>query len=208
MSHTRLSPDEFSELLKPHLPAMYQLAFRFTGRQFDAEDLLQELLTRLYSRSERLAAVEILRPWLARALYNLHVDQCRAKARTPFGHLQTPESGEEGGIAAQQDPRASPASEAETTILRQHLSAAVAELPEEQQAIVIFHDVEGYELHEAAAILGIPLGTAKSRLHRARDRLRGYLEKRNLIPSNVVLRDEAPIPKSMGQRLAETGDEF
>ena len=208
MSHTRLSPDEFSELLRPHLPAMYRLAFRFTGRQFDAEDLLQELLTRLYIHSERLAAVEILRPWLARALYNLHIDQCRARSRTPFGHLQAAETGEEGGIAAQQDPRASPASEAETTILRQHLSAAVAELPEEQQAIVIFHDVEGYELHEAAAILGIPLGTAKSRLHRARDRLRGYLEQRNLIPSNVVLRDEVPIPESTGQRLAETGDEF
>jgi RNA polymerase sigma factor (sigma-70 family) len=208
MHHSRLPPDEFSELLRPHLPALYRLAFRFTGRQFDAEDLLQELLTRLYSRSERLTTVEILRPWLARALYNLHVDQCRSRARTPFGHLQARGNDAEESIAARQDPGGGSESAAEALLMRQHLAAAVAELPEEQQLVVILHDVEGYELHEAAAILGVPLGTAKSRLHRARDRLRGYLQNRNLTPSNIVLRGEAPVPESANIHFGEAGDEI
>lgn len=207
MSHSRLPPDEFSELLRPHLPALYRLAFRFTGRSFDAEDLLQELLTRLYSRCERLTAVEILRPWLARALYNLHVDQRRSRARTPFGHLQEPENDAEENAPAQPDPGAGPELSLETALLRKKLAAAVAELPEEQRLIVIFHDVEGYTLHEAAGILGVPLGTAKSRLHRAHDRLRVYLRERNLIPSNVVLRDEASVLEPANLRSPVAGDE-
>ena len=186
MSDPRLSSGEFSELVRPHLAALYRLAFRFTGQRFDAEDLLQELLTRLYGRGERLDAVEALRPWLARALYNLHVDQRRSRARTPLGHLREPADATAGDAAEPRDPGAGPEASLESTLLGQTLGAAVATLADDQRLIVLLHDVEGYKLHEAAAILGVPLGTAKSRLHRARDRLRDYLRERNLIPSNVV----------------------
>jgi RNA polymerase sigma factor (sigma-70 family) len=186
--------------------ALYRLAYRFTGRQFDAEDLLQEFLTRLYSRSERLTKVDILRPWLARALYNLHVDQCRSRARSPFGRLQGSGDEAEERIAAQPNPGGSSEGAAEGLILGQHLAAAVAELPEEQQLIVILHDVEGYEMHEAAAILDVPVGTVKSRLHRAHDRLRGYLQNRNLIPSNIVLRSEPTSLESASQESEESDD--
>lgn len=207
MPQSRLTPEEFSELLRPHLQALYRLAYRFTGRQFDAEDLLQELLTRLYSRSERLTKVDILRPWLARALYNLHVDQCRSRARSPFGHLQGSGNESEESIATQPHPGGSSESAAEASILGQHLAAAIAELPVEQQLIVILHDVEGYEIHEAAAILNAPVGTAKSRLHRARERLRGYLKSRNLIPSNIVLRSEPTSLESASQHSEDPDDD-
>jgi RNA polymerase sigma-70 factor (ECF subfamily) len=194
MSDRRLAPNVFAELLRPHLPALYRLAFRFTGRQFEAEDLVQELLTRLYARAERLTTVDSLRPWLARALYNLHIDQRRHLARTPLGHLQPPSQDAPDGdaLAAQPDRSATPAFSLEMEHLQQGLAQAVAELSEEQQAVVILHDVEGYELHETASILGIALGTVKSRLHRAHGRLRERLRQRNLVPSNVVLRDESP----------------
>jgi RNA polymerase sigma-70 factor (ECF subfamily) len=194
MSDGRLAPNVFAELLRPHLPALYRLAFRFTGRQFEAEDLVQELLTRLYARSVRLTAVESLRPWLARALYNLHVDQRRHLSRTPHGHLQHPahDADDAEPFPAQQDPSAHPDFSTEMDLLKQGLAEAVAELPEEQRAVIILHDVEGYELHETAAILGIALGTVKSRLHRAHGRLRERLQQRNLIPSNVVSREESP----------------
>lgn len=208
MPHSRLPPDEFSALLKPHLPALYRLAFRFTGRQFDAEDLLQEFLIRMYSRSDRLISVDILRPWLARALYNLHVDQCRSRARTPFGHMQRPGNEAAEDIATHQDPGDGSESVTETMLLGQHLATGVAELPEEQQAIVILHDVEGYKLHEAAEILSIPLGTAKTRLYRARNRLREYLQNRNLIPSNIVLRDESRVTDWVGPTYGDSGDEI
>jgi RNA polymerase sigma-70 factor (ECF subfamily) len=177
------------------LPALYRLALRFTGRQFEAEDLLQELLTRLYARGERLTEVDSLRPWLARALHNLHVDQRRHLARTPLGHLQQPAhdaADAEAEAFPVQDRSAHPDFSLEMERLQQGLAEAVAELPDEQSAVVILHDVEGYELHETAAILGVALGTVKSRLHRAHGRLRERLRQRNLIPSNVVSRDESP----------------
>ena len=194
MIDRRTAADAFAELLRPHLPALYRLAYRFTGRDADAEDLLQELLTRLYARSVQLLEIEVLRPWLARALYNLHVDRSRSLRRTPFGYLHRPKSGADGEAACQSrpDPAAEPDRALEMERLRGHLAEAVERLPEEQRLIVLLHDVEGYELHEAATILGIPLGTAKSRLHRGRGRLRDRLRERNLTPANVVSEIECP----------------
>lgn len=188
----RMAADAFAELLRPHLPALYRLAYRFTGQQADAEDLLQELLTRLYARGEQLMDIDVLRPWLARALYNLHVDRSRSVRRTPFGHLHLPEGDAPGKQIGETrpDPAAHPDLSLEMERLRRHLAEALERLPEDQRLIVLLHDVEGYELHEAAAILGIPLGTAKSRLHRAHGRLRECLRQRNLMPANVVSEGE------------------
>jgi RNA polymerase sigma-70 factor (ECF subfamily) len=210
MSDGRLAPNVFSDLLRPHLPALYRLAFRFTGRQFEAEDLVQELLTRLYARAERLTEVDSLRPWLARALYNLHVDQRRHLARTPQGHLQQPadDAADAEAFPAQQDPSANPAFSIEMERLQQGLGEAVAELSDEHRAVVILHDVEGYELHETAAILGVALGTVKSRLHRAHGRLRERLRQRNLVPSNVVLRDESPGEEAAISNFGVSGHEL
>ena len=85
MFDRRLPPETFRRLIEPHTQALYRLAFRFTGRRADAEDLLQELLTRMYAKSARLANIDLLRPWLARALYNLFVDERRRNARSALG---------------------------------------------------------------------------------------------------------------------------
>ena len=182
------SPQEaFSELVRPHLAGLYRLACRFTGRPHEAEDLLQELLTRLYARAERLERIESLRPWLARALYNLYVDERRHRARSTHGHINPSNPGE-----AEPTDFAAPDLNFSTEMerLRQHLAELVEKLPQEQREVVILHDVEGYELHESAEILGVAVGTVKSRLHRGRERLRQWLRQRNLSPATVVLSSE------------------
>ncbi|HEV7135726.1 MAG TPA: RNA polymerase sigma factor [Steroidobacteraceae bacterium] len=193
-----MAADAFAELLRPHLPALHRLAYRFTGREADAEDLVQECLTRLYARGERLMDIDILRPWLARALYNLHVDRSRSLRRTPFGHLHQPggQAHEEQIGEIRPDPAADPDLVLETDRLRGHLAQAVEQLPEDQRLVVLLHDVEGYELREAASILGIPVGTAKSRLHRAHGRLRERLRQRNLMPANIVSENDCPAEPS------------
>jgi RNA polymerase sigma factor (sigma-70 family) len=187
----------FAELLRPHLPALYRLAYRFAGGQDEAEDLLQELLARLYARSERLDAVESLRPWLARALYNLFIDERRRWARNPLKHASDPDDG--ACTLLSQERSDNPEFQVEMTLLTQNLQELLAELPEEQRVVVLLKDVEGYGLQETANILGIALGTAKSRLHRAHLHLQKALQQRNLLPSNVVGMDEsrdlsAPMP--------------
>ena len=184
----RKRQEAFTSLVKPHMAALYRLAFRFTGRQSDAEDLLQELLTRLYASPKNLEDVETLRPWLARALYNLFIDERRRFARSPLGHLQSPLEGgsDEDHFPTRANPSAAPEACAEMTLIGSQLEMLVARLPDEQREVVILHDVEGFELQEAAGILGIALGTVKSRLFRAHERLREWLRERNLSPSDVV----------------------
>jgi RNA polymerase sigma factor (sigma-70 family) len=187
--------DAFSELVRPHLPGLHRLAYRFTGRQHEAEDLLQELLTRLYAHPERLNGIESLRPWLARALYNLYVDERRRLARSPLGHLRSTAAGatdEEDALAVLPDKNTDLSFSTEMAQLRQHLGELVQQLPQEQREVIILHDMEGYELQEAAEILGLALGTVKSRLHRGHERLREWLRQRNLSPATVVLSTEGP----------------
>ena len=188
----RVRQEAFTNLVKPHLTALFRLAYRFTGRQSDAEDLLQELLTRLYASPKDLEDVERLRPWLARALYNLFIDERRRFARSPLGHLQlaVEGGGDDDRFPARVNPNLAPEVCAEMTSIGSQLEMLVARLPDEQREVVILHDVEGFELHEAADILGIAIGTVKSRLFRAHERLRDWLNKRNLSPSNVVSGEE------------------
>ena len=93
------------------------------------------------------------------------------------------------------------------TSLEREISAAVAELPAEQQQVVTLCDLEGYTLQETANILGVALGTVKSRLNRAHGRLRDRLRERNFSPGNVVLSDAAPItePAGWATRSADDG---
>ena len=72
----------FETLLYPHLQRLYRRAYRFTGSRDDAEDLVQDLLIKLLPQEKRLAEVQALAPWLARALYHLYVDDIRRRSRS------------------------------------------------------------------------------------------------------------------------------
>lgn len=171
----RAAADTFESLVRPHMDFLHRLAWRFSGNTADAEDLVQDLLVKLYRRRDELLDVEQLRPWLAKALYRGHLDLARARARSPVA-TPAPESSEEG------DPPEAPAAEedgpdrqAERAEWRGRLVVALGQLNPEQRAVVALHDAEGYTLEELESILQAPLGTLKSRLHRARQRLRSLL---------------------------------
>ncbi len=162
--------DQFEELIAPHIEHLYRLAYRFTGSRNDAEDLMQDLLVKLYPRAGELARVEALRPWLARALYHQFIDGVRRARRDPL-------SGSEDEEALASHASSLPGGERllETAQLRDQLIAALTTLNEDQRALITLHDVEGYTLTELEAVLDTPLGTLKSRLHRARARMRRAL---------------------------------
>lgn len=161
----RREPAAFDRLLRPHLDRLYRLAFRFTGSRADAEDLVQELCARLLPQLEVLQRLERPGPWLARALHNLFVDQLRHRERSPVDVVEEPPE-----VA---DPEPGP--EQLAALSTERILAALARLPAEQRAVVAWHDIEGYTLEELAAGQDLPLGTLKSRLHRARASLRRLL---------------------------------
>jgi RNA polymerase sigma-70 factor (ECF subfamily) len=163
-------PPAFEALIKPHLHGLYRLAYRLTGSVADAEDLLQEVLIRLYRRGG-LHEIESLQVWLKRVLYNQFIDEARRYARRRLEPIE--ESGPE--LDNGQAPEDGPETQAARAFDRSALQKALAALPVDQRTVVLMHDSEGYKLVEIQEITGIELGTLKSRLHRGRERLRRLL---------------------------------
>ncbi len=170
---------EFAEQVRPHLSDLLRLAYRFTGNRHDAEDLVQELLVRVYPRRRQLERVDNLRTWLTKILYRLYIDSWRRQRKHPV-EMWDPtdalkwqqrycEFGEEG--------EHNPDRLLEQMRLQHQLLEAMTGLNEDQRSLILMHDVEGYSLPELSEIVDVPLGTLKSRLFRARARLRQYLEK-------------------------------
>jgi len=170
----RTAASKFEDLMRPHVEFLYRLAWRFTGSVADAEDLLQDVLLKLYPRSGEVARIEQLRPWLAKVLYRQYVDFARRRARSPLA--DPAEEGSDEDEAAPASPEDDgPEARAERGEWRERLLAALEQLNPEQRAVLTMHDVEGYSLEELEALLEAPVGTLKSRLHRARRRLRAVL---------------------------------
>ncbi len=158
---------------------MYQLAYRLTGSMADAEDLVQDVLVKIYPRRRELPEVKKLRPWLARVLYTLFVDQKRRAARSPLRLLRFTKKNENGQDALHDIPSddPGPAEILDRRFTYAEIQQALKTLNEDQRHLCILHDMEGYTLNELTEILSTPIGTLKSRLHRARAILRKILNK-------------------------------
>jgi RNA polymerase sigma-70 factor (ECF subfamily) len=172
--YRRARPTElnFEDLVRPQVEYLYRLAWRFTANVPDAEDLVQDVLLKLYPRTEEMLGIQRLRPWLARVLYHQYVDSVRQRARSPVLQLVTEGDGEDDPLDKVPTTREGPEEHAERSGLRDLILDALRQLNPEQRAVVTMHDVEGYSLEELETMLETPLGTLKSRLHRARQRLR------------------------------------
>ena len=166
----------FDALVRPHLDRLYRLAYRFTQSREDAEDLVQSLLIKLLPQAERLALLDLPGPWMARALYNLYIDQTRQRRRQEAA-IGSPLT-EDGVLEAIADEFSdSPEQAVERSQREQRLALALATLSDDHRALIAWHDMEGYTLDELAEQLSVPIGTLKSRLHRGRAKLRALLEE-------------------------------
>lgn len=180
MTEGSRDPPGFEQLVAPYLPRLYRLAYRFTGQVADAEDLLQDVLTKLYERRDELSSIEELGPWLSRVLYNQFIDRRRLYARKRLrlvGAVGAGDGAPDDVLGNLESPEPGPSAAAAQAIDITQLTKALAELSLEQRTVLLMHDAEGYKLIEIQRITGIPVGTLKSRLHRARARVRALLEE-------------------------------
>ena len=168
------SAGQFEKIIEPHLPHLYQLAFRFCNNRPDAEDLVQDVVIKLLPRSKEMAQIEKLRPWLAKIIYHQFIDNYRQRERSPLSLVNDSEDALLEQAAPHYD---NPENQAEADLSQKQLQLALQSLNLDQRAVVLLHDVEGYTLAELEGILGSPQGTLKSRLNRARTQLRECLKK-------------------------------
>jgi len=151
-------------------------ARRLTGQFVDAEDLLQETLLKAYLSFDKFHQGSNLRSWLFRIMVNTWVDQYRSARRHPVEQLSAEITDAQMADHARHSPHGprSVESQALKSIPAEAL-LALQTLPENIQATVYYVDIEGYRNTEVAEMLGIPIGTVASRLHRGRTLLRELL---------------------------------
>lgn len=163
----------FDKLVRPHFDRLHRLAWRLAGQKAEAEDLFQELLIKAYGKLDDLVQIDEPGSWLSRMMYNLFIDERRRFARRRMHTVEEGEMAGDGlaGLPGPDDPEFN--QQRYERLIR--LDAALSQLSEEHRILVLLHDTEGYKLEEIHKLIGVPIGTVKSRLHRARARLREIL---------------------------------
>jgi RNA polymerase sigma-70 factor (ECF subfamily) len=168
----------FNDLMRAHEDRVFAICLRMLRDRQAALDATQETFVTVFRKVDRFAGHSAFSTWLYRVAVNTCYDQARRTRRTAAEPLP-----EEGGPA---DHRT--AADLNSAELRPDLEAALAALPVEFRAAVVLCDAEGLALQTAAEILGVPVGTVKSRVFRARRLLAQALG--NLRPVPHPLRDE------------------
>ncbi|THJ66034.1 RNA polymerase sigma factor SigE [Arthrobacter echini] len=167
----------WEDVVTTYSPKVYRLAYRLTGNRFDAEDLTQDVFVRVF-RSLAKFRPGTLDGWLHRITTNLFLDQARRRTRIRFDGL----SDEAESRLASRHP--GPERSFEFNNLDVDVQAALEELPPDFRAAVVLCDLEGLAYDEVARVLGVKLGTVRSRIHRGRTMLRDKLAHRDPRPGS------------------------
>src|SRR5690349_3427419 len=161
----------WEDVVTQHSGRVYRLAYRLTGNRHDAEDLTQEVFVRVF-RSLSSYTPGTFEGWLHRITTNLFLDGARRKAKIRFDAL-----------ADDADTRlpsraVTPDAAVLEGLFDDDVEAALAALPPDFRAAVVLCDIEGLSYEEIADVLGLKLGTVRSRIHRGRSMLRKALAHR------------------------------
>lgn len=178
---TRLSAEDqrrFEQDALPLLDSLYGAALRMTRNPSDAEDLVQETMLRAYRSFESFEPGTNLKAWLFRILTNAYINTYRKRQREPRKVSQ--DEIEEFDLYQQlreHDPDFSvtPENIVLDNLVDSDIIAAIDDLPEQFRLAVVLSDIEGFSYAEMAEIMGVPMGTVMSRLHRGRKALQKRL---------------------------------
>lgn len=162
-------------LLAQQIPRLRRYARALTGDRGAADDLVQDTLERALTRLHLWRRGSDLRAWLFTIMHNLFVNQARARARHRHEAL---DADPEADATRVRDP---------DPLELRDLASALAQVPEEQRAVLLLVGLEQFTYDEAARVLDIPIGTVMSRLSRGRERLRALLDgEGSVTPLKVV----------------------
>ncbi len=184
--------DAFNRLVLVYQDKVFAQAYRMMGETDAAEDATQEAFISAFHSIQSYRGGSF-RAWLLRIVTNASYDELRRRQRRPTTPLE-PVDSEDEEIESPYwlaDPSESPENQAERMELDQVIQNCLKNLPPEFRAVVVLVDVQGFDYFEAAEVIRKPVGTVKSRLSRARLRLRDCLKGWwELIPAQFRLVNE------------------
>ncbi|HEX2144022.1 MAG TPA: RNA polymerase sigma factor SigM [Glycomyces sp.] len=160
--------EAFGELFRRHRGRLWAVAVRTLADPEDAAEAVQDAMIKAYQAAGSFRGNAAVTTWLHRIVVNACLDRIRAAGRRPTVPLADDE-------AAAVPARADASTDPQQAALRLSVHRALAELPFDQRAVLVYVDMLGYPVEEVAAILKVRPGTVKSRASRARGRLAALL---------------------------------
>jgi RNA polymerase sigma-70 factor (ECF subfamily) len=173
----------FEDLLRPHFDALHAAAGRMTLSSSDAEDLVQDVCLKAFTRLDELEQIEYPRAWLLKMLYNKFIDHLRARQRSAVDLAETGSDSSEPDQLAPNHWQPEEMLDREIRITR--ILMAMKRLNPEQCALVALRDIEGLSIAELEDLTGAPGGTIKSQLHRTRAKLGRLLSSDTSLKPNL-----------------------
>jgi len=166
----------FRELMTEHRDKVYNLTLRMLGNRAEAEDVAQEVFIQVFKTIDTFREESKLSTWLYRVAVNLCKNRIKYLARRQDRNKdqldETTEAAASSAVAAPGGPPKRPDRAVEGAQLEVVLQEAIATLDEDHRVLVVLRDIEDLSIEEICVITGLPDGTVKSRLHRARLALR------------------------------------
>ncbi len=180
----------FNRLVLAYQDMAYSVAYRMLGDPDTAADATQEAFIAAYRKLHQFRGDQF-KPWLMRIVTNACYDELRRQRRRPAVSLEDFHETQ----SVEEPVLHSHAEHPEQYVQRSELNAAIQDclnsLPDDQRVVTVLSDIEGYSYHDIASMTGWPVGTVKSRLSRARGRLRDCLRAvRELLPAEYRLQTE------------------
>ena len=179
---TKKEKDEvFEKEFLPHIDSLYNFATFLEHDEDIAKDLLQETYLRAYKFINYYEKGTNAKAWLIRILKNTFINDYRKKSKAPI-RVELEETYQQVDDSEGETQNVDLRQEVYNNLVGDEIMSAVNALPVDYRLIILLCDVEGFKYDEIARIIDVPIGTVRSRLHRARnmlkESLKGYAEKR------------------------------
>jgi RNA polymerase sigma-70 factor, ECF subfamily len=187
--------EQFKTVMMPHTDVLFNYALYLSGDREQASDLLQETYLKAYRFFDKFEPGTNAKAWLYRIMKNTFINEYRRTHRQPdmveFDEQISPyQMSSSEGMNDLRDKM-------ESGMFDDEMAGAIAALPEKFKSVVVLRDIEDMPYDEIAAVLSIPVGTVRSRLHRARSilfaslkdyaRARGYTVGDRFVPSELAM---------------------
>lgn len=172
--------DAFQELVKRYQKSVFALLYQLAPEWRDLNDLSQEVFIRVFRGVHNLRNPKIFKSWLNQIILNLFYDELRKRPRRlktiSIDQSMEDENSESEFIREVKDTGLKPDEIISNNETREAIKKAMAQLPEQFRTAIVLRELQGLQYEEIAEMLGCALGTVKSRIWRARERLQEILE--------------------------------
>ncbi|HEX2866318.1 MAG TPA: sigma-70 family RNA polymerase sigma factor [Ignavibacteriales bacterium] len=191
IANLNVSPDDrqkyidFEREALPHMNALYNFALRMTGNSDDADDLVQETLLKAFRFFDKFEKGTNCKAWLFRILKNSYINDYRKHSKEPSKVDYEDIENFYENIKSSDVKSDHLVEDVYNNLLDDDISSAISSLPEDFRTVIILSDIEGFTYEEIADFVDCPIGTVRSRLHRARKmlfvRLNKYAQERGYV---------------------------